>query len=287
MPPILSSPTKLSVISSTQAITALNWPGIGDVRRMLYWSNPFPIYDATYIFKVFPRAAKTGPHPRYWTTFFWGNNGNFTWDNSNANTYYGAHPYPFDGYTSNSGQNWEISVYGGDYPPNIPNNGAEVSPWGRWYTQAFRALRIDSAKVRHEFYYDLPDTSKLIVTEFSDANWAKKNPPYPAIVVGQAPDQNGPPPAPLSSGKASWGGYSGWEEFNGMIRGLQIYSGKLSLTEIQAEISSPMATTTGRSLIWYLNLNPRPEDVSDKKNQGSPNNPIWDPRGTTALLWTP
>jgi hypothetical protein len=32
----------------------LEWPGNGSVRRMLYWSNPFPIYPATYIFKVFP-----------------------------------------------------------------------------------------------------------------------------------------------------------------------------------------------------------------------------------------
>ena len=38
----------------------LEWDGVGSARHMLYWSNPFPIYDATYIFKVYPRK-KTNP----------------------------------------------------------------------------------------------------------------------------------------------------------------------------------------------------------------------------------
>src|SRR6185503_11600069 len=48
-------------------------------RRMLYWHDPFPIYDATYIFKVYPRK-KTGTFT-YYTTFFWGNDGTFIWQN--------------------------------------------------------------------------------------------------------------------------------------------------------------------------------------------------------------
>src|SRR5262245_23916104 len=71
----------------------LEWPGNGAERRMLYWHNPFPIYDATYIFRVYPRKKTSGAY-RYYTTFFWGNDGSFVWDNSNANTYYGTHPYP-------------------------------------------------------------------------------------------------------------------------------------------------------------------------------------------------
>src|SRR2546425_8695598 len=60
---------------------------------MLYWHNPFPIYDATYIFKVYPRKKTSGMY-RYYTTFFWGNDGAFSWDGGFPNTYYGGHPYP-------------------------------------------------------------------------------------------------------------------------------------------------------------------------------------------------
>jgi hypothetical protein len=244
-----------------ETIYGLEWPGDGAQRRMLYWHNPFPIYDATYVFRVYPRK-KTGQY-NYYTTFFWGNDGSFTWQNNNANTYYGAHPYPIPA-PSGAGQ-WEISVSSDDYV-----TGTEVQ-WDRWYTQAFRAWRESSSVTHHEFYYDLPDTSKVIKATVNDPNWAKTNPPTPAIVIGQAPNLNG----------ASWGGYPGWEEFDGVIRGVQIYSGLLSLSDIQAEIANPLSTPAGQSLIWYLNVNPRPSDVADKKGLGAPHNPQW--AGSPAL----
>jgi len=249
----------------------LEWPGNGSVRRMLYWSNPFPIYDATYIFKVYPRAKQPAgsgqPYPNgYYTTFFWGNNGTFVWDGGVANTYYGAHPYPIP--APNGPGQWEISVASNDYV-----TGSQVQ-WGRWYTQAFRAWRESASVTHHEFYYDLPDTSKVITRTVNDPGWADRNPPAPAIVIGQAPNLNG----------ASWGGYPGWEEFNGIIRGIQIYSGLLSVAEIQAEIASPKSTSTGQNRIWYMNLDPRPSDVLDKKGTGTPHNPSWD--GTPALQWS-
>ena len=211
---------------------------------MLYWHNPFPIYDATYIFKVYPRE-KTSEHGDflYYTTFFWGNDGRFDWDNGNANTYYGMHPYPVPAPTG-PGQ-WEISVNGNDFVSDT-----EVE-WNRWHTQAIRVWRESSSITHHEFYWDWPDRSKVIEETVDDPAWAKKNPPTPAIVIGQAPDFNG----------QSWGGYPGWEEFNGIIRGIQIYSGLLSLSDIQAEIDVPKSTTAGQNLIWYLNTDPRPGDV--------------------------
>jgi hypothetical protein len=267
----------VTVTSTPSAGTSygLEWPGNGAVRRMLYWDNPFPIYDATYIFRVFPKGPKTGPNPTYWTTFFWGNNGTFTWDGGNANTYYGAHPYPFSGNTSSSGQNWEISVYGNDISFVSPNGNNQVV-WNRWYTQAFRAWKdVAANNYVHEFYWDLPDTSKVIryTTWSNDSVWAKRMPPKPAIVVGQAPNVNG----------ESWGGYAGWEEFQGVIRGLQFYSGNLSVADILNEATLPQSTAAGNSLIWYLNLNPRPSDVTDKKVGGVPHHPAWD--GSQALEW--
>jgi hypothetical protein len=232
---------------------------------MLYWHNPFPIYDATYIFKVYPRK-KTGSYT-YYTTFFWGNDGTFTWDTNNiGNTYYGAHPYPIPA-PHGAGQ-WEISVESNDYV-----TGSEVQ-WNRWYTQVFRAWRESASVTHHEFYWDWPDTSKVITHTVNDPSWARQNPPTPAIVMGQAPDLNG----------ASWGGYPGWEEFNGIIRGIQIYSGLLSLSDVQAELNAPASTATGQSRLWYLNVNPRPSDVTYKKGFGTPHNPSW--AGTTALEWT-
>jgi hypothetical protein len=251
--------------AQTSAQFGLEWPGDGAVRRMLYWHNPFPIYDATYVFKVYPRKKTSGP-TGYYTTFFWGNDGSFIWDGGSANTYYGAHPYPIP--APNGPGQWEISVYARDIV-----TGSEVD-WDRWYTQVFRAWRVSSSETRHEFYWDWPDTSKLLTYTIVDSNWARQNPPRPAIVVGQAPDLNG----------ASWGGYPGWEEFNGVIRGIQIYSGLLSLADLQAEISVPKSSAAGQNLIWYLNVDPRPSDVTDKKGVGNAHNPSW--AGTTALEWS-
>jgi chitodextrinase len=251
--------------STGGATYGLEWPGDGSVRRMLYWSNPFPIYDATYIFKVYPRKKTTGTY-KYYTTFFWGNNGNYAWDGGVANTYYGAHPYPVPA-PSGAGQ-WEISVQSHDI-----TTGVEVS-WNRWHTQAFRARRVSPSQTEHEFYYDLPDTSKVIRYTVNNSGWADRNPPSPAIVMGQAPNFNG----------LSWGGYPGWEEFNGIIRGIQLYTTYLSVTDITNEIATPKSTAAGASSIWYLNLDPRPSDVTDKKASGTAHNPQWD--GTTALEWT-
>jgi hypothetical protein len=141
---------------------------------MLYWHNPFPIYDATYIFKVYPRKKTSGQY-RYYTTFFWGNDGTFIWDGGNANTYYGAHPYPIPA-PSGPGQ-WEISVNSNDYV-----TGSEVQ-WNRWYTQAFRAWRESPSITHHEFYWDLPDTSKVLSHTVVD-QWAHQSPP--------ASDRRGP-----------------------------------------------------------------------------------------------
>jgi len=266
--------------STTATVTVaqfgLEWPGNGEIRRMLYWPNPFPIYDATYIFRVYPRkkTVPTNSPTGYYTTFFWGNNGTFTWDShGTANTYYGMHPYPIP--PPDGTGHWEISVGSNDFTVD-----SEVV-WDRWYTQAVRVWRSSPTTTNHEFYYDWPDASKVLSQTIVDSTWATKNPPNPAIVMGQAPDLCGLPPC--VSGQ-SWGGYPGWEEFNGIIRGIQMYSGLLSPADIAAEIASPKSSTAGAATIWYLNLDPRPGDVTDKKGSGTPHDPLW--AGSTALEWS-
>lgn len=272
-----------SVTVNTQAAPppgsqfGLEWPGTGQVRRMLYWSNPMPMYDATYIFRVFPKGPKNnGSGGNYWTTFFWGNNGAFIWEptaGQACGSFYGAHPYPFGGNGSTSGQNWELSTNCNDYSFVTPNGSNQVQ-WNRWFTQAFRAYRdVPNNRYCHDFYFDLPDTSKVI-------NWCTWSnypfnfvPPSPAIMMGQTANVNG----------LSWGGYPGWEEFKGIIRGLQFYSASLSVADVLNEVTTPQSTAAGNASAWYVNLNPRPSDVTDKKAGGTPHNPQWD--GTTAIEW--
>jgi len=89
---------------------------------------------------------------------------------------------------------------------------------------------------------------------------------------------NGGSTSPGDGTPASWGGYLGYEEFSGIIRGIQIYNVALTDAQVEAEVSNPGSTVTP----WYLNLNPRPTDVAD--DSGSGHTPVWE--GQTALEWT-
>jgi hypothetical protein len=75
----------------------------------------------------------------------------------------------------------------------------------------------------------------------------------------------------LSFGDAPWA--LGSERLNGILRGIQIYSAQLSLSEVLSEVSAPLSTPTGSSAIWYLNLNPTPTDITDKSGRG--HHPTW------------
>jgi len=250
-------------------VTGLEWDGneTNDPkkRRALVWASPFAIYDATYIFRVFPKGPKTvsSPFQMHWTMFFWGNNGDFSWDGGFPNTYYGGHPYPF------ATQMWEVSVNSTDFPPDAPDD-VEIT-WNQWYTQVFRAWRESASITHHEFYWDWDrDPSKVNSHTINGAGWADTTPPSPCVIVGQAPNVGG----------VSWGGYEGYEEYKGIIRGMQFYDSLLSLANVANELTTPGSIQTP----WYLNLNPTPTDVTDKS--GSGHNPAWDGSDRPSL-WTP
>ena len=229
----------------------MDFPGnaarTGTIR--FQFAKPLAIYPATYIWRVRPRQQNG-----YYTTFFWGNNGTFYWDRGSPNTYYGAHPYPSSP-PHGSTHKWEIATGGGDYL------STEDVVYDMWYTQALRVWADGSGK-HHEFYWSLPDTSKMIYATES-VSWGDTNPPSPVLVWGDAP----------------------WNEsneiLNGVLRGIQVYSGVLSVSDILAEIANPLSTIAGTSNIWYLNLNPTPGDISDKSGKG--NTPSWVGRGRPAL----
>jgi hypothetical protein len=69
----------------------------------------------------------------------------------------------------------------------------------------------------------------------------------------------------------------------GVIRGIQIYSTSLSLTDLLAESTSPLSTSAGAGNVWYLNLDPTPEDISDQSGAG--HHPEW-VGSERPLLWT-
>lgn len=250
----------LMILDVAWGDTGLDFPGSAAVSSTMRFkfvdphTNGLPIYGpsgngVTYIWRVYPRQQSG-----YYTAFFWGNDdgqGNlstFLWTSSGeADTYYGAHPYPENPPNGNT-HKWEISIEQNDFV----NGQVE---YGRWYLQAFRAWSDADGK-HHQYYWDLPFTDDAhVVRRVSPSTWGNVNPPQPALTWGDAP----------------WA--PGNEVFNGVIRGIQIYADLLSLDEVITEAANPLSTARGQATIWYLNVNPTPTDISDKSAKG--HDPIW------------
>ena len=237
---------------------------------MLYWASPPAMYPITLLFKVYPRVQtySTGDQSKYFTTFFYGNNGQFYWDtdiNLWAPSYYGGHPYPLPNRTAATAY-WEIAYNAGDTTQR--ENGTEPQvAWSQWYSQAYVA-----ATSGHKFYLNLPTvtTAWTIATSADPA----VTPPSPCICMGQTPDDG--------TGH-SWGGFDRWEEANEIIRGIQIYNSTLTearivtLGGLDTDAAVLAQCATYGITPWYLNMNPRPTDVTDKS--GSGHNPTWDGTG--------
>lgn len=245
-------------VSGAQQLRGLDFQGnastTGTVR--FRFTDPLAIYPATYIWKVRPRHQLG-----YYTTFFWGNDGKFEWDPDCdphcADSYYGAHPYPQGGYLGST-HKWEIAARQGD------RVSAENVVYDVWYTQALRVWSDASGGKHHEFYWDLPNTSRVIRLDVA-STYGNRMPPSPALTFGDAP----------------WA--PSREMMNGVLRGIQVYSSTLTLSEILDEIADPLSSSSGASSIWYLNLNPIPTDISDKSGRG--NHPEW-VGGERPLLWS-
>ena len=248
----MSSQTPATPAPTTKGpISALDFPGSAAVATTMRFRflSPLAIYPATYIWRAYPRQQAG-----YYTAFFWGNDDGqgtlktFLWtSNVGADSYYGAHPYP-NPPPSGTAHDWEISIEQDDFV-----NGAVV--YNRWYTQALRVWSDASGK-HHEFYWDLPNTdASHRVTRTSPTTWGNVNPPVPTLTWGDAP----------------WN--PGNEVWNGMLRGIQIYSANLSVSDILSEANAPLSTAAGAANIWYFNLNPTPTDISDKSGAG--HHPVW------------
>ncbi len=198
---------------------------------------------ATYIFRV-----KYNSHNYYYTNFFYSNgfNGDFVDDDG----YYGCHPYPGGGGGAPTGSRvWEVSAA-------FHDEQAGTVAYNTWYTQAV-VVDGTSARPRITYYYDLGGgTSNVTYTYPSD--WAQSG--SPVLIFGDNPWTN------TSS-----------EAMDGTLRGLQIYSANLSLSDAQLEAanssSNTPVTAAGIANVWYMNQNPTPSDITDKSGQG--HHPSW------------
>ncbi len=231
-----------------------NYEDAGDVRFEFKDNALPPMYPATYIWRIRPRRQAG-----YYTTFFRGPDGPFT-----GESYYGCHPYPsVDPKPSCRIHRWELSLDRDDIVDDA-NGWATSVEYGVWKQQALRVSASADGKI-HEFFWDLPDTTKVI-RRVLPAAYGEGEPENPALCFGDAP----------------WA--IGGERLSGVLRGIQVYSTALALPDLLREAYSPQSTAQGAAGIWYLNLDPVPGDISDHSGRG--HHPAWT-SSARAKLWTP
>ena len=273
-----SSKLTISVVSTTK-ITGLNFPSNGDSPSTAFvafqFLNPqnqgLPIWGpngagVTYIWKYKPRQQLG-----YYVTLWWSENGNFLWDNGSSNTYYGAHPYPTGGGASTSAHTWELAGMdtGADNLMTLAGPFKTVVK-DRWYTQALRIIDNHNGTRTARFYIDLPSTAAADIIEYtSNTSFGNINPPSPALTFGDSP----------------WYADYQHERLSGVLRGIKIFNKGLSESDTLSEAAvDSLVTAQGSANIWYMNINPTPNDISDKSAAG--HNPIWADSAHRAALWT-
>jgi hypothetical protein len=227
--------------------------------------GPISPYPATVMYKGFPRDYGAS-NSKYWTAFFYGNNGTFTWSSGAGKCYYGAHPFPDAPEGTDTW--WEIACDGAD-----DTNGFTTDVvYAQWNSCVFRCQQ-NGANWEHQFYYDYARAGLTTAIEFTstDAGYGSTLPPNPSFFWGDCP-------WPFNAGPPKTG--EGHEIWNGYLRGFQIYNYRLSDSQIAAvaNLETDAAvlsacSANGMAVPWYLNMNPTPSDIADKSGNG--NHPAW------------
>lgn len=243
----LSHPAPISGSPPPSAVTtALDFPGDLRVNRQFHRTlpgdsipDPYPI---TLVMSVFPRDKGVA----YQTGFFHGIRGDF---GSADDRYYGAGPYPR---IPPGEMRWEIAATASDFT-------GDLVQYNRWYRQAFVAWSDASGK-HHRFYYDLPSLSRVVAVDLPPSYFSSSTPTQ-TLVFGDAPWDH-------VTGGASGGG-PGNEQLKGLLRRIKIFTSRLTLADAISEaLSDGLATSAGRAAVWYLNANPKPDDLTDKSGRG-------------------
>lgn len=203
----------------------------------------------------------------YNTNFFHGRtDGGFIGDG----TYWGCQLYPVGG-ASGTTHNYGISAFGGDdiVDENANSTLAVYAP--TWTSQASQARNTGGAGSVIDYYYSLPTLTKVI-THTEGAAQLSNSSFSPALIFGGAP----------------WAPST--ENLSGVLRGIQVYQSLpttaqlllLGACETDAEVLAVVAAESITGL-WYLNMNPTPDDISDKSGAG--HHPAWLDAGNRATLW--
>lgn len=238
------------------ALTGLEFPSNdGTTSVRFHFGSPPSLQPLTIIWKINP-TQQTG----FYTTWFWGEEGGqviTSW------AYVGCHPYPPGG-AGGSTHNWEIAIDGDDDTTDENANDTTVTK-GQWYDQSAIMTLVNTDELDVKFYWNLSVSNNRLIqhtTTVSDYLGAGNQPSNPGLFFGDAP----------------WS--EGDELLSGILRGVQVYSSALTLAQVEARAACDtdaevlaLNTTDGITSLWYLNMNPTPDDITDKSGEG--NNPSW------------
>ena len=163
---------------------------------------------------------------------------------------------------------WEIAGLGAfDYIANPGGSSVLQVVMGRWYVAVRQCQQIvggaDDGKYEHIFYPDYLNNKSFKLRHLTTAIATPNNAPTFTI------------------GSHDWtqNGNANNESPCGTIRGIQLYNSVLSEADLDVETLNHSVnaaqTSNGQSALFYINQNPTPDDISDKKTGGTARNPVW------------
>lgn len=184
--------------------------------------------------------------------------------------YIGSSPYPCDGTVNGNGQALNygagftthyhelVPIGGTDYIAS-PGGSALAVTKGVWYSQARTVEVINGgAQVRFRFWPDIAGNPSFVIEQTFNVG--------DCALSGAA--------LKFRFGASPWtaSGSANSETPSGTLRFLLQYGRAMSLAEIQAKLALTADDTTDPDR-WYSNINPAPNDVSDKSGKG--HHPAW------------
>lgn len=236
--------------------------------------GPPSAYPLTVIYKGYPLLYGAS-NSQYYTGFFWGNRGTFTWSSGAGKCYYGAHPFPRNGGPLTTDQFWELAVDGSD----LSNSQAAGNQVAEQWNEVVTRVRHASSQYQHEVYFDYGRLGLTGEMHYNaDNTYGATAPPTPCLCFCDAPwsfiNRTGTFADPdTGEGAEIWKGYQ---------RGYQIYTLDLSNTQLAAVTGletddAVKAAWAGVGLsqadCFYLCMNPTHTDITDKSGNG--NHPGW------------
>ena len=263
------SPVVIAVATPSIAVprTALVFPNNTDVSVdikvafKLTGANVLNIREFTEIKRVWINGAQTGAG---YSSIFWHSRGDGAF--SATPDYVGFCPY--------SDMKWEISAEGGDDRTDENGNNTDVA-YATWIRQAGVCRPGSGSRTVSDYYWDLgTSTNRVISRETGEPNGLNNSSNSPHIMWGEN----------------LWS----TERMNGRLRGIQLYDEDLtaggtstahivalSALETDAQVLEYCAAN-GITSLWFLNMNPTPDDITDKSGNGR--HAVWQDASNKAVL---